>query len=115
MNKANLVGRLTKDPELRSTPDGNQVGNFTIAVRSIWKNANGERKVDFIPIVVWRKQAEVCSQYLTKGSLVSVEGRIQVRSFERDGRMQWMTEVVADSVQFLDRRNPEQNERLAAS
>jgi single-strand DNA-binding protein len=99
-----LVGRLTKAPDVRLTPDGAQVGNFTLAVRRTWKNADGERKADFIPVVIWRKQAENCAKYLDKGSLVSVEGRIQVRTYEKDGRTRWMTEVVADSVQFLDRK-----------
>jgi single-strand DNA-binding protein len=107
MNKVSLVGRLTKDPELRLTTEGAQVGNFTLAVNRIWKNADGERKADFIPVVIWRKQAEHCAKYLCKGSLVSVEGRIQVRRYEREGRTQWMTEVVAESVQFLDRRREE--------
>jgi single-strand DNA-binding protein len=105
MNKVNLVGRLTKAPDVRFTPDGAQVGNFTLAVRRSWKNAAGERKADFIPVVIWRKQAENCAKYLDKGSLVSVEGRIQVRTYEKDGRTQWMTEVIAESVQFLDKRN----------
>lgn len=104
MNKVSLVGRLTKAPDVRLTPDGAQVGNFTLAVRRTWKNADGERKADFIPVVIWRKQAENCAKYLDKGSLVSVEGRIQVRTYEKDGRTRWMTEVVADSVQFLDRK-----------
>ena len=112
MNKVNLVGRLTKAPEIRETQNGNPVGNFTLAVRRIHKNAQGERKADFIPIVIWRKQAENCAQYLDKGSLVSVEGRIQVRTYEKEGRIQWMTEVVADSVQFLDRRNDAQETTL---
>jgi single-strand DNA-binding protein len=104
MNKVSLVGRLTKAPDVRLTPDGAQVGNFTLAVRRTWKNADGERKADFIPVVIWRKQAENCAKYLDKGSLVSVEGRIQVRTYEKDGRTRWMTEVVAESVQFLDKR-----------
>jgi single stranded DNA-binding protein len=83
MNKVSLVGRLTREPELRLTADGAQVGNFTLAVNRIWKNADGERKADFIPVVIWRKQAEHCAKYLSKGSLVSVEGRIQARRRSR--------------------------------
>ena len=115
MNKVSLVGRLTKAPEIRQTQNGNPVGSFTLAVRRIRKNSQGERIADFIPVVIWRKQAENCAQYLNKGSLVSVEGRIQVRTYERDGKTQWMTEVIADSVQFLDRRNEHPEESLSVS
>lgn len=104
MNKVILIGRLTKDPELRYTPGtGVPVATFTLAVDRRFTNASGERETDFIKIVVWRKLAELCANNLNKGRLVGVCGRLQVRSFEgQDGQKRWVTEVVADEVQFLD-------------
>jgi single-strand DNA-binding protein len=105
LNRAILIGRLTKDPELRYTPNGVAVASFTLAVNRPWLNQQGEREADFLPIVVWRKQAESCANYIGKGSLVAVEGRIQVRTYDtKDGQRRWVTEVVADSVRFLERR-----------
>jgi len=105
LNRAILIGRLTRDPELRYTPSGVAVASFTIAVDRSRTNAQGERETDFIPIVVWQKQAENCANYLGKGSLVAVDGRIQVRSYDgKDGVRRWMTEIIAENVRFLDRR-----------
>lgn len=105
LNRAVLVGRLTKDPELRLTPSGVQVANFTLAVNRTFTNQNGEREADFINIVVWRKQAENVAKYLKKGSLAGVDGRIQTRSYDgQDGKRVYVTEIVADSVQFLEPR-----------
>jgi single-strand DNA-binding protein len=106
MNKVILIGRLTKDPELRYTPaNGVAVATFTLAVNRPFANQQGEREADFIPVVVWRKQAENCANYLNKGSQAAVEGRIQVRSYEdREGQRRWVTEVVADNVQFLSKK-----------
>lgn len=105
LNRAILIGRLTKDPELRYTPSGVAVASFTLAVGRNFTNQQGEREADFIPIVVWRKQAENCANYIGKGSLVAVEGRIQVRTYEgKDGQRRWATEIVADNVRFLDKR-----------
>lgn len=112
INKVVAVGRLTRDPELRFTPNtGLAVATFTLAVDRPFKDGNGERQTDFISIVVWRKLAENCANYLKKGSQAAVSGRLQTRSFEQDGKRRYVTEVVADEVQFLDskRGNQESN------
>jgi len=106
LNRVVLIGRLTKDPELRYTPNGVAVATFTLAVNRARANAQGEREADFIPIVVWQKQAENCANYLGKGSLVAVDGRLQVRTYDgKDGQRRWVTEVVAEAVRFLDKRD----------
>ncbi|HOO67795.1 MAG TPA: single-stranded DNA-binding protein [Bacilli bacterium] len=103
MNKVILIGRLTKDPDLRYTPSNVPAVNFTLAVNRNFTNQNGERQADFINIVVWRKQAENVKKYITKGSQVAVEGRIQTRNYDdKDGKKVYVTEVVADNVQFLE-------------
>jgi len=109
LNRIILIGRLVRDPELRYTPSGTAVASFTVAVdRSFGKQ--GERQTDFIDIVVWQKQAEVCHRNLAKGRLVAVEGRLQVRSYEdNQGIRRKAAEVVADTVRFLDR--PREGER----
>ena len=105
INNVTLVGRLTKDPELKYTPNGVAVANFTLAVNRSFTNAAGEREADFINCVVWRKPAENVANYLKKGSLAGVIGKIQTRNFEaEDGRRVYITEIVAESVQFLDSR-----------
>ena len=105
MNKVILIGRLTKDPELRTIASGNATTSFTIAVNRNFTNQNGEREADFINCVAWRKQAENVAKYCTKGSQVAVEGRIQTRSYEaQDGTKRYVTEVVADNVTFLGSR-----------
>lgn len=109
LNRVVLIGHLTKDPELRYTPNQVAVANFTLAVNRIRKNQNGEYEADFIPIVVWQKQAENCANYISKGSLVAVDGRIQVRTYDtQDGQRRWVTEVVAESVRFLDKKGSKQ-------
>ncbi|WP_017185419.1 single-stranded DNA-binding protein [Alkalibacillus haloalkaliphilus] len=109
LNRVVLVGRLTKDPELRYTPNGVAVANFTIAVNRPFSNQQGEREADFINCVIWRRPAENLANYMGKGSMIGVDGRIQTRSFEgQDGKRVFMTEVVADSVQFLESRNSNQ-------
>ncbi|MTD31209.1 single-stranded DNA-binding protein [Planomicrobium sp. YIM 101495] len=106
INRVVLVGRLTKDPELRYTPNGVANCNFTLAVNRTFANAQGEREADFINCVTWRKQAENTANFLKKGSLAGVEGRIQTRNYENnEGKRVYVTEVVADSVQFLEPRN----------
>lgn len=103
INRVVLVGRLTKDPDLRYTPSGAAVARFTLAVSRTFSNAQGERETDFINCTVWRKQAENTANFLKKGSLAGVEGRIQTGSYEgQDGKRVYTTEVVADSVQFLE-------------
>ena len=100
MNKVILIGRLVRDPELRYTPSGLPVAQFRIAVDRP-KNGNGDT-ADFIPVVAWRVLAENIAKYLTKGRLVAVEGRLQVRKYQdRDGATRWATEVIATNVQFL--------------
>lgn len=103
LNKIILIGRLTDDPELRYTPSGTAVCNFTLAVERNFTNQEGERETDFIDIVVWRKQAENCANYLSKGLLAAVDGRLQLRSYETDeGERRNVTEVVANNVRFLE-------------
>jgi single-strand DNA-binding protein len=103
INRVVLVGRLTKDVELRYTPSGVAVAKFTIAVNRPFNNTSGEKEADFINVTVWRKPAENSANYLKKGSLAGVEGRIQTGSYEgTDGKRVYTTEVVADSVQFLE-------------
>ena len=110
MNKVFLIGRLTRDPELRYTGSNIPSATFSIAVNRNFTNQAGEREADFINIVVWRKQAENCKNYLTKGSQVAIEGRIQTRNYDgQDGKKVYVTEVVADNVEFLGSRNSSGN------
>ncbi len=100
LNRVILIGRLTQDPELRYTQNGTAVASFTVAVNRKFKRD----EADFIPIVVWNKPAENCANYLGKGRLVAVEGRLQIRSYEtQDGQRRRVSEVVADEVKFLDK------------
>jgi single-strand DNA-binding protein len=102
MNRTVLVGRLTKDPDLRYTPNGVPVATFTLAVNRPFKK-DGETEADFINCVVWRKPAENVANFLKKGSLAGVDGRIQTRNYEgQDGKRVYVTEVQAESVQFLE-------------
>lgn len=102
MNKVILIGRLTRDPEMRTTTSGAVTTSFSLAVQRNFTNANGEREADFINCVAWRKQAENIAKYCTKGSQVAVEGRIQTRSYDaQDGTKRYVTEVIADNVTFL--------------
>ena len=111
MNKVVLIGRLTRDPELRYTSGSNAaVCNFTIAVDRGFTGQSGDREADFIPIVVWNKQAENVKNYLTKGSQVAVEGRIQVRNYDdQNGQKRYVTEVIANNVEFLGSKNSSNN------
>ena len=103
LNRTILIGRLTRDPELRYTPAGVAVTQFTLAVDRPFSN-NGEKEADFIPIVAWRQLAETCANYLRKGRLCAIEGRIQVRNYENnEGKRVYVTEVIADNVRFLER------------
>ena len=102
LNRIVLIGRLTADPELRYTKSGIAVASFTLAVDRRYKNADGERETDFIDIVVWRQQAENCSNYLSKGKLCAVDGSLQIRTYEaKDGTKRKAVEVVAEDVRFL--------------
>ena len=110
MNKVFLIGRLTRDPELRYTGSNIAVASFSIAVNRPFSNQAGEREADFINIVVWRKQAENIKNYLSQGSQVAIDGRIQTRSYDdQDGKKRYVFEVVADNVQFLDSKNRSDN------
>src|SRR5690625_1931360 len=114
MNRVVLAGRLTKDPELRYTPNGNAVANFTIAINRPYRNQQGEQEADFINCVAWRKQAENLANYMRKGSLVGVDGRIQTRSYEnQEGRRVFVTEVLAEHITFLESKNEMQQTQQA--
>ena len=111
MNKIILIGRLTRDIELRYTNSGNAVANFTLAVDRPFTNQQGEKETDFVNIVVWKKQAENCANYLLKGSKVAVEGRLQIRKYEdKEGIKRTAAEVVADRVEFLDTKKKQGDE-----
>ena len=110
MNKVVLIGRLTRDPELRYTSSNIPSATFSLAVNRPFQNQNGVREADFINIVMWRKQAETAKKYLTKGSLISREGRIQTRNYDgADGKKVYVTEVVADNFEFLETKGQKSN------
>lgn len=110
MNRVMLIGRLTAKPELRYTSSNIPFARFTVAVNRTFSNANGEKETDFISTIIWRKQAENVCNYLDKGSLVSVEGRIQTGSYDdKDGNKRYTTDVVADSVEFLESKSQRQS------
>ncbi|SEI77135.1 single-stranded DNA-binding protein [Paenibacillus polymyxa] len=103
LNRVILIGRLTKDPELRYTPSGVANCTYTLAVDRPFTNQGGEREADFLQIVTWRQLAETCANYLKKGRLTAVEGRVQVRNYENnEGKRVYVTEIVADNVRFLE-------------
>lgn len=112
LNRVVLVGRLTKDIDLRYTSSNVAVAQFTIAVNRAFSNQNGERETDFVNCVAWRNQAENMSKYVKKGALIGVDGRIQTRHYDdKDGKRVYVTEVVAESVQFLESKKSDfQNE-----
>src|SRR5690554_1937900 len=116
LNQIVLIGRLTRDPEMRYLSNGTPVTNFTLAVERNYTNQQGERDVDFINIVTWRKLAENCAQHLGKGRLVAVDGSLQIRKNENNGKTYINPEVVANDVRFLDwpsdsgKKNNNQNE-----
>lgn len=109
LNKVMIIGRLGKDPEMRFTPNGAPVTNFTVAAGRQWKDPNGETReeTEWFSVVVWNKLAEICNQYLTKGSRVYIEGRLQTRSWDdqQTGEKKYRTEVVASDMIILDSRN----------
>lgn len=115
MNKVVLIGRLTKDPELRFSPGtGIAISRFTIAVNRR-KKEDGTQEADFIPCVAWRKQAENLANYQKKGNQIAVTGRIQTRSYDgKDGIKRYVTEVIAEEIQFLDKVNREVNQSSGA-
>jgi single-strand DNA-binding protein len=105
MNKVVLIGRLTKDPELKFTPgNGTAVATLTLAVDRKLPGKDGKREADFVPIVIWGKQAEATANYMAKGRMMGVSGRLQIRSYDaKDGTKRYVTEIVAEEVQFLDK------------
>jgi single-strand DNA-binding protein len=104
MNKIILLGRLTKDPEVRYTSTSKVVAQFTLAVDRPYSK-DKQREADFIPVVIWGKQAEICGNYLSKGQRVLVEGRLQIRSYDaKDGQKKYVTEVIAEHFEFIERR-----------
>lgn len=117
LNRIILIGRLVADPQLRYTPSGIPVTNFAVAVNRGFTNQQGEQEVDFIDVVCWRKLAETVANHLSKGRLVAIEGRLQIRSYEAsDGSRRKAAEVVADNVRFLDsRRDGPQGESTPGS
>lgn len=112
MNKAILIGRLTRDPELRYTSSNRAVCQFTVAIdRPFTNQASGQREADFINVVAWDKTGENVGKYMTKGRLIAVEGRIQTRNYDNnEGRKVYVTEVIASNVQFLESRNASTNQ-----
>ena len=109
INNVTIIGRTTKDIELRATSSGTNNASFSLAVERNFKNANGEKETDFINCVAWRKTAEILAQYAPKGSMIGVRGRIQTRNYENNqGVRVYVTEIVADEVQLIDTRNNNQ-------
>ena len=103
MNKVILIGRLTKDPDLRYTPNGVAVCNFTVACDK--RDKDGNKDADFIDCVVWNKSAENLAQYMSKGRQIAVEGRVDVSSYEKDGQRRWKTKIVCNNIEFLGSGN----------
>jgi single-strand DNA-binding protein len=109
INQVTLVGRITKDPDLRLTPEGTPVTNITIAVNRPFKNQQGEYEADFVQCTLWRKTAENTANFCRKGSIIGVTGKIQTRNYQnQDGKRVYITEVVGETVQFLSRRMSEE-------
>lgn len=105
LNKAMIIGRLTRDPEVRTTPSGQTVASFSVATGFTWKDANGaqQEKTEFHNIVAWRKLGEICGQYLVKGKKVFIEGRLETRDWTgQDGVKRYRTEIIADNMIMLD-------------
>lgn len=105
MNKAIIMGRLTKDPDVKYTQTGKVVTQFTLAVDRPFKSADGNKEVDFVPVVVWGKIAEMIGNSCQKGHRLLVDGRLQIRSYDaKDGTKRWVTEIIANSVEFIERK-----------
>ena len=114
INNLTLIGRLTKDVELKYTPANQAVAQFTLAVNRTFKNANGERESDFINCVIWRKSAENFANFVKKGALIGITGRIQTRNYEnQQGQRVYITEVIAENFQMLESRNQQQGQQQA--
>jgi len=114
MNRVVIIGRLTKDVEMRTTQSGLSIANFTLAVDRKFKNAAGERETDFIDCVVWRDLADLCGQYLSKGKMAAVDGSLQIRAYKaKDGSNRQAAEVVAENVQFLSPKDAQTKQAYA--
>ena len=112
-NHITILGRLTKDPEVRYTPSQKVVASFTLAVDRPFLNQQGQREADFIPVVVWGKAAELVGNSCGKGHRLLVEGRLQIRNFDaKDGTKHWVTEVIASNVEFIERKSESKNAQL---
>lgn len=112
LNKAMIIGNLTRDPEVRTTPSGTSVVSFTVATNFIWTDANGQRqeRAEFHNVVAWRKLADICGQYLRKGSKVYIEGRLQTRSWDdQNGNKRYITEIIAENMIMLDSKGASAN------
>lgn len=110
MNKAIILGRLTKDPEVKSTPNGNSVAQFTVAVDRKYKNADGSKTTDFISCVAWRQVADIIGRYFHKGNRILITGEIQTRTYDdQQGVKHYVTEVIANEVDFIESANSQQN------
>lgn len=115
INNVVLIGRLTKDPDMRYTPNGTAVATFTLAVNRNFTNQNGSREADFINCVIWRKSAESLANYCRKGTLLGVTGRIQTRNYEnQQGQRVYVTEVVAERYQLLESRQVSENRNIGS-
>lgn len=110
LNRVQLIGRLGKDPESKYTPTGKKVCHFSLAVSNRWKDKNGETKeaTEWVNIEAWGRLGEVCQEYLKKGSLIFVEGRLKTDKYEANGETRYFTKVIAQSLQFLDKREKEE-------
>lgn len=116
INRVVLVGRLTRDPELRRTQNGTAVTSFTLAIDNRLKDANGQYTTSFIPCVVWNQQAENCVRFIHKGSLVGIEGRLNQRTYQnKEGNNVQVIEVMCDSVQYLDPKKQEESSQQTQS
>ena len=104
VNKILLIGRLTMDPELKYTTGGNAVTRMSLAVDRQYKDSEGNKKVDFIPIIAWRKLAEIVAEHMRKGKLISVVGSLEIRSYEQQGEKRYIAEVIAEDIKFLDKK-----------
>jgi single-strand DNA-binding protein len=111
LNRVQLIGRLGRDPELKNIPNGKKVCSFSVAVNRRWKDKEGETQeiTDWFNIEAWERLAEICSDYLKKGSLVYLEGRLQTDSYEDNGNTRYFTKVISSNMQMLDRKNTESN------
>ena len=116
MNKVNLIGRIVKDPEVKTTKNQIDVCSFTLAVDRRRRDANGEKQTDFLPCVAWRKTATIIGQFCHKGSRIAVIGSIEIRSYQADdtGRKAYVTEIIVDEIELLDTKKPDGSATTAA-